>query len=242
MEIPDAQAILEADDVAEKLRLLTRTLNRELEVLELGKKIQSEAQGEMEKMQREYFLREQMKAIQKELGDSDDIAVVDDYRERILTKGMSDEARTQALRELERMEKMPPQAAEYSVIKSYLDWLVDLPWQELTADNLDIQNARDVLEADHYDLEDVKDRIIEYLAVRKLAVERGRKPTDESKTLSAEVPTPATGAILCLVGPPGVGKTSLGRSIARALGRKFTRMSLGGCVTRPNCVGIAVPM
>ncbi len=241
MEVSDAQAILEEDNVAEKLRRLTRIINRELEVLELERKIQSEAQGEMERMQREYFLREQMKAIQKELGDSDEMAVVDDLRERIEARGMSEEARGQALRELDRMEKMPPQAAEYAVIKSYIDWLVELPWQETTDDNLDIRHAREVLDADHYDLEDVKDRIIEYLAVRKLARERFPKlaetgtiaddldeatppPNDEV----VDVPTPTTGAILCLVGPPGVGKTSLGRSIARALGRNFTRMSLGG--------------
>lgn len=253
MEIPDAQAVLEADEVAEKLRLLTVTLNRELEVLELGKKIQSEAQGEMERMQREYYLREQMKVIQKELGDSDELEVVDDLRERILTRGMSEEAQTQALRELDRMAKMPPQAAEYGVIKGYIDWLLELPWMEITEDNLDIKHARVVLDTDHYDLEDVKDRIIEYLAVRKLARERfpltsKRQPTPAESGHEArdatpgeaysdvpppnvqmvDVPTPSTGAILCLVGPPGVGKTSLGRSIARALGRKFTRMSLGG--------------
>lgn len=228
MEIPEAQQILEADDVAEKLRSLTRTLNRELEVLELGKKIQNEAQGEMERMQREYYLREQMKAIQKELGDSDDIAVVDELRQRIMTRGMSEEAQQQALRELDRMAKMPPQAAEYSVIKGYIDWLLELPWTELTPDNLDIKNARYVLNADHYDLEDVKERIIEYLAVRKLATERHLAAQDPDTIDPTSVPTPATGAILCLVGPPGVGKTSLGRSIARALGRKFTRMSLGG--------------
>ncbi|MBA3534421.1 MAG: endopeptidase La [Ardenticatenales bacterium] len=244
MEIPEAQSILEADNLTEKLRRLTRTLNRELEVLELGKKIQSEAQGEMERMQREYYLREQLKAIQKELGDQDDLAVVDELRERIMTRGMSNEAEKQTLRELERMEKMPPQAAEYSVIKSYIDWLLEIPWAEMTQDNLDIRHAREVLNVDHYDLEDVKERIIEYLAVRKLA--RERFPYSRSGQLGegvvespiggnelppialADVPTPGTGAILCLVGPPGVGKTSLGRSIARALGRKFTRMSLGG--------------
>ncbi len=257
MEIAEAQQLLEADDTADKLRALTRILNRELEVLELGKKIQTEAQGEMERMQREFFLREQMKAIQKELGDTDELAVVEDLRQRVRARGMSDEAEGQALRELERMEKMPPQAAEYSVIKSYVDWLLEIPWTETTDDNLDIQHAREVLDTDHYDLEDVKDRIIEYLAVRKLARERfpqdppgkvgamaleesgheardGSPGTEETGAVPpptqqvVAVPTPGTGAILCLVGPPGVGKTSLGRSIARALGRKFTRMSLGG--------------
>jgi ATP-dependent Lon protease len=253
--IAEAQEILETDEVREKLLRLTRILNRELEVLELGKKIQTEAQGEMERMQREFYLREQMRAIQKELGDSDELAIVDDLRERIIERRMSEEAQAQALRELERMAKMPPQAAEYSVIKSYIDWLVELPWHETTEDNLDIKHAREVLDADHFDLEDVKDRIIEYLAVRKLARERfpespvagaedimrsplpnedsGGGPAEDAGTPapteeSIDVPTPGTGAILCLVGPPGVGKTSLGRSIARALGRKFTRMSLGG--------------
>ncbi|MDQ4076296.1 MAG: LON peptidase substrate-binding domain-containing protein, partial [Chloroflexota bacterium] len=257
MDIPVAQEILEADDTAEKLRRLTRVLNRELEVLELGQKIQTEAQGEMERMQREFYLREQMKAIQKELGERDEEALVEDLRERVLARGMSEEAEQQALRELDRMEKMPPQAAEYSVIKSYIDWLLEIPWTEVTQDNLDIKHAREVLDADHYDLEDVKDRIIEYLSVRKLARERfpdsqpgvvgdveleesGYESRDPSPGTEgpgempepteevAGVPTPGTGAILCLVGPPGVGKTSLGRSIARALGRKFTRMSLGG--------------
>ncbi|MGB0388422.1 MAG: endopeptidase La [Ardenticatenaceae bacterium] len=238
MEVEDAQKTLEITGVSQKLRHLTRILNSELEVLELGHKIQSEAQGEMERTQREYYLREQLKAIQKELGDSDDLEVVDDYRMRIMARGMSEEAQKQALRELDRMGKMPPQAAEYSVIKSYIDWLLEIPWHEMSEDNMDITHARSVLNSDHYDLEEVKDRIIEYLAVRKLARERypSPKPSDNPKansespptTEAGEVPTPSTGAILCLVGPPGVGKTSLGRSIARALGRKFTRMSLGG--------------
>ncbi len=257
MDIPEAQDILEADEASDKLRHLTRILNRELEVLELGRKIQTEAQGEMERMQREFYLREQMKAIQKELGERDEEALVEELREQVLARNMSEEAQQQALRELDRMEKMPPQAAEYSVIKSYVDWLLELPWTEATSDDLDIAHAREVLDADHYDLEDVKDRIIEYLAVRKLARERypqqgpgvvgdtaleesGYEARDASPSSEEDgevpepteevvaIPTPSTGAILCLVGPPGVGKTSLGRSIARALGRKFTRMSLGG--------------
>ena len=238
MELKEAQQILEVTDVSEKLHLLTRILNRELEVLELGQKIQSEAQGEMERTQREYYLREQLKAIQKELGNSDNIEQVDDYRIRIMERGMSEEGRKQALRELNRMEKMPPQAAEYGIIKSYLDWLLEIPWNEMSEDNLDIKHARKVLDHDHYDLDEVKERIIEYLAVRQLAHERyptlndsNKKPADSDAFKSEpeeEVATPNTGAILCLVGPPGVGKTSLGRSIARALGRKFSRMSLGG--------------
>lgn len=239
MEVPEAQQILEADEVAEKLRLLTRILNRELDVLELGKKIQTEAQGEMEKVQREYFLREQMKAIQRELGEEGETQVVEEYRQRIEERGLSAEAREQALRELDRMSKMPPQAAEYSVIKTYLDWLLDIPWTDVTEDNLEIKHARQVLDEDHYDLEDIKDRIIEYLAVRKLWHERfERREGDEEPDVLSDDQAPrivleepentARGAILCLVGPPGVGKTSLGRSIARALGREFTRMSLGG--------------
>lgn len=239
MEVPEAQQILEADEVAEKLRLLTRILNRELDVLELGKKIQTEAQGEMEKVQREYFLREQMKAIQRELGEEGETQVVEEYRQRIEERGLSAEAREQALRELDRMSKMPPQAAEYSVIKTYLDWLLDIPWTDMTEDNLEIKHARQVLDEDHYDLEDIKDRIIEYLAVRKLWHERfERREGDEEPDVLSDDQAPrivleepentARGAILCLVGPPGVGKTSLGRSIARALGREFTRMSLGG--------------
>ncbi len=229
MEIAEAQQILEAPTVTEKLRLLTRILNRELEVLELGRKIQSEAQSEMERMQREYFLREQMKAIQRELGEDEEQKVIEEYRRRIEESGMSEEAREQALRELSRMEKIPPQAAEYGVIQTYLDWLLDLPWDKVTPDNLDIEHARRILDEDHYDLEEIKDRIIEYLAVRKLAHERAAAQTTETEEGETHIEEPeAQGAILCFVGPPGVGKTSLGQSIARALGRKFTRMSLGG--------------
>ncbi|HYN88776.1 MAG TPA: endopeptidase La [Ardenticatenaceae bacterium] len=239
MDVAEAQQILETDSVAEKLRTLTRILNRELDVLELGKKIQSDAQSEMERMQREYFLREQMKAIQKELGEESETEVVEEYRRRIGERGLSAEAREQALRELDRMARMPPQAAEYSVIKTYLDWLLDIPWVEVTEDNLDINHARQVLDEDHYDLEDIKERIIEYLAVRKLWHERYRErhgdeepdalSDDEAPEIVVEEPeNTGRGAILCLVGPPGVGKTSLGRSIARSLGRQFTRMSLGG--------------
>ncbi len=254
MDIPDAQEILEADYVGVKLRKLTTILNKELEVLELGRKIQTEAQSEMEKMQREYFLREQLKAIQKELGEGDEgTQVTQEYREKIEAAGMTAEAKKEALRELGRMEKMPPQAAEYSVIKTYLDWLTDLPWQVNTDDNLDIPHAQKVLDEDHYDLEEIKERIIEYLAVRKLRLERAEEPAEEiapgngqeivgdsavapdageeepQEDLPLALQDPiAEGAILCFVGPPGTGKTSLGRSIARAMGRKFTRMSLGG--------------
>ena len=227
MEIPDAQAILETDSVREKLLKLTSIMTKELEVLELGRKIQTEAQSEMEKMQRDYFLREQLKAIKKELGEEDEQTVeVEEYRTKIAQAGMSEEAEKEAHRELSRLEKMPPQAAEYSVIKTYLDWLTDMPWQAATEDQLDIAHARGVLDEDHYDLEDIKERILEYLAVRKLKLERKeeRAQAEQSDVIREE----REGVILCFVGPPGTGKTSLGRSIARALGRKFIRMSLGG--------------
>jgi len=221
IEMEDAQNLLEVDSLKEKMRLLVKLLSRELEVLELGQKIQSEAREEMEKAQREFFLRQQMKAIQRELGEEDEQQrEIEEYRQKIEAAGMTEEAKKEALRELARMEKMPPQAAEYWVIKTYLDWLVELPWNKLTEDNLDIEHARKVLDEDHYDLEKVKERILEYLAVRKLVKERGIEADPEERG--------AAGAILCFVGPPGVGKTSLGKSIARALGRKFTRMSLGG--------------
>ncbi len=227
MEIPDAQAILEIDSVREKLLKLTTIMTKELEVLELGRKIQSEAQSEMEKMQRDYFLREQLKAIKKELGEEDEQAVeIEEYRQKIAAAGMPEEAKKEALRELSRMEKMPPQAAEYSVIKTYLDWLTEMPWQVATEDRLDIANARRVLDEDHYDLEEIKERILEYLAVRKLRLER--KEEREQEEVHDYIREEREGVILCFVGPPGTGKTSLGRSIARALGRKFIRMSLGG--------------
>jgi ATP-dependent Lon protease len=227
LEIEDAQAILEIDSVHEKLRKLTAIMTKELEVLELGRKIQTEAKSEMEKMQREYFLREQLKAIQKELGESDEQQVeIEEYRAKIAEAGMPEEAEKEALRELSRMEKMPPQAAEYSVIKTYLDWLTSMPWQVATEDQLDIGHARQVLDEDHYDLEDIKDRILEYLAVRKLRLER-QDEREEEEVLDA-IRQEREGVILCFVGPPGTGKTSLGRSIARALDRKFIRMSLGG--------------
>jgi ATP-dependent Lon protease len=227
MDLPDAQSILEIGSVREKLLKLTSILTNELEVLELGRKIQTEAQSEMEKMQREYFLREQLKAIQKELGESDEQTLeIEEYRKKIAESGMPEEAEKEALRELSRMEKMPPQAAEYSVIKTYLDWLTDMPWQVATEDQLDITHARQVLDEDHYDLEDIKDRILEYLAVRKLKLER--KEEREQEEPKDYIREEREGVILCFVGPPGTGKTSLGRSIARALGRKFIRMSLGG--------------
>ena len=219
MDVKDAQELLELDRVEDKLTKLNVLLTKELEVLELGKKIQSQAQGELEKTQREYILREQLKQIKKELGEEDEQAVeTKEYEKKIAEAKMTPEAEKEAKRELERMRTMPPAAAEYSVIKTYLDWLVELPWSKTTEDNLDIARARQILDEDHYDLKEVKERILEYLSVRKLRLERGGDV--EAKTYK--------GSILCFVGPPGVGKTSLGQSIARALGRKFIRMSLGG--------------
>jgi ATP-dependent Lon protease len=219
ISMEDAQGILEMDDVRDKLRKIVGILSRELEVVQIGQKIKTDAQSEMEKVQREYFLREQLKAIKRELGEGDEQTVeIDEYRAKIAEAGMPEEAETEALRELSRMEKMPAAAAEYSVIKTYLDWMTSLPWSVGTDDNLDIQHARQVLDKDHYDLDDIKERILEYLAVRKLRLER--EGEEEARRFK--------GAILCFVGPPGTGKTSLGQSIARALGREFTRMSLGG--------------
>ncbi|MCB0255307.1 MAG: endopeptidase La [Anaerolineae bacterium] len=228
LDIEVAQELLEIDSVTEKLRKLSGLLTKELEVLELGRKIQSEAVGEMEKMQREFYLREQMKAIQKELGETDEQeAEIKEMEDRITEAGMPEEADKEARRELDRMRKMPPQAAEYSVIKTYLDWMVSLPWQQKTDDNLDIAHARQVLDEDHYGLEEVKDRILEYLAVRKLKLER--KDDDlEEVSVADQIRRDREGVIICFVGPPGVGKTSLGLSIARAMGRKFVRLALGG--------------
>ncbi len=233
LEVEQEQALLEMDELKEKIRTLISHLTREKEVLSLGQKITEEAQEEMSKQQREYFLRQQLEAIRRELGETDEQTVeVEEYRQKIEQAGLPEEAYKEAMRELKRMEKMPPQAAEYSVIKTYLDWLVALPWNKLSEDNLDIEHARQVLDEDHYDLQKVKDRILEYLAVRKLVKERGLEADEAHPGLTARghegEAQEAMGAILCFVGPPGVGKTSLGKSIARALGRQFTRMSLGG--------------
>jgi ATP-dependent Lon protease len=226
MDLKDAQQMLEMDSASEKLHKLLGILVREVEVLEIGQKIQNEARSEIEKLQHEYFLREQLKAIQRELGEGDEQAVeVEEFRNKIEAAGMSEEAGKMARRELDRLSRLPTAAAEYGVIRTYLDWLVSLPWSTVTQDNLDIPHAREVLDQDHHGLEDVKERILEYLAVRKLRQERSdeleQAPGDEIRRLRE-------GVILCFVGPPGVGKTSLGRSIARAMGRKFIRISLGG--------------
>ena len=204
------QELLETADVKARLQRLVAALTKEAEVLELGSRIQSQVQSEVGKSQREYYLREQLKAIQKELGEADDrTQELDELREKIESAGMSEEARKEALRELGRLAKMSPAAAEYTVARTYLEWLVALPWAKETQDNLDLGAARAILDEDHWGLDKVKERILEYLAVKSIRPS-GKDP------------------ILCFVGPPGVGKTSLGRSIARALGRKFHRISLGG--------------
>jgi ATP-dependent Lon protease len=227
MDLAEAQTILEMDSVAEKLHRLVGILAREGEVLELGQKIQNEARSEIEKMQREYFLREQLKAIQRELGESDEQAAdVEEFRKKIDAAGMPEEPGKQARRELDRLSRLPTAAAEYGVIRTYLDWLVSLPWSKLTPDNLDIVHARQVLDQDHYGLDDVKERILEFLAVRKLRLERLDEFQHQETT--DFIRREREGVILCFIGPPGVGKTSLGQSIARALGRKFVRISLGG--------------
>ena len=229
MELADSQALLEMDSVAQKLKRLATLLSKELEVLELGRKIQTEAQSEMEKVQRDYFLREQMKAIQRELGEADEQAVeVEEFCKKIAEAAMPEEALKEANRELDRLAKLPTAAAEYGVIRTYLDWLTTLPWGKQTEDHLDVAHARAVLEEDHYGLKDIKERILEFLAVRKRRLERKAEQAQAPEVVTDYIRREREGVILCFVGPPGVGKTSLGQSIARALGRKFVRQSLGG--------------
>jgi ATP-dependent Lon protease len=212
IQTTEKQELLEIFDTRERLERLLAVLSRESEVLELSSKIQGEVREELNKTQREYFLREQMKAIQRELGDTEDRGEeVEELREKIETSGMPEEARREADRELDRLRRMPPQAAEYTVSRTYLDWLTSLPWQTSTTDNLDIPHVKTVLDEDHFGLDKVKDRLLEFLSVRKF------KPKGDVRQ-----------PILCFVGPPGVGKTSLAKSISRALGRKFVRFSLGG--------------
>jgi ATP-dependent Lon protease len=206
----EKQKVLELQDVKARLKEVTRLVNHQLSVLELGNKIQSQVKGDMDKSQKEYYLRQQLKAIKEELGETDESQVeIEEYRAKIKEKNLPKEALKEAERELDRLSRMHPSSAEYTVASTYLDWITALPWHESTEDNVDIKQAQKILDEDHYGLEQPKRRIIEYLAVRKL------KP--ESK-----------GPILCFAGPPGTGKTSLGQSIARALGRKFHRISLGG--------------
>ena len=210
LKIEEKQEILEALDPKERLQKTSAFLRKELEILELGSKIQNRVKESMSKSQREYFLREQLKAIQQELGQYDEAqAEIDEYREKIAASGMPEEVEAKALKELGRLEKMPQAAVETSVIRTYLDWLTGLPWNTSDEEKLDLVEAQAILDEDHYGLEKVKERVLEYLAVHKL--------TDHMR-----------GPILCFVGPPGVGKTSIGKSIARALNRKFIRMSLGG--------------
>ncbi|MBA3640257.1 MAG: endopeptidase La [Acidobacteria bacterium] len=223
MDPEERQQLLEIDSVREKLTTLNAFINKELGVLELGKKIQSDVQEEVGKSQREFYLREQLKAIQKELGESSETdAEVTELRAKIEETGMPEEAAKEANRELDRLSKLPPAAAEYGVIKTYLDWLTSLPWSTSTEGEINISRAREILDEDHYDLERIKDRILEYLAVRKLKADLAANEGPDEHAAPSREP------ILCLVGPPGVGKTSLAQSIARALGRELTRMSLGG--------------
>ena len=206
----DKQAVLEALDVRERLQAALRVLTRQLEILELGHKIQSQVKGQVEKTQKEFFLREQLKAIKKELGEGEEKPdEIGELSEKLEAKGLPEDAIKEAKRELERLSKMHPFAPEYTVARTYIDWLIELPWNEFTEDHLDLDQAERILNEDHYDLEKVKNRVVEYLAVRKL------KPD-------------AKGTILCFYGPPGTGKTSLGKSIARSMGRRFLRIALGG--------------
>ncbi|MBI4798786.1 MAG: LON peptidase substrate-binding domain-containing protein, partial [Desulfarculus sp.] len=210
LKIEEAQEILEEGDPVERLKKVHEHLGKELEVSTMQAKIQSEAKEEMTKSQREYFLREQMRAIRRELGDADERhQELMDLRQALENKGLAEEARKEAFKQLGRLEQMQPEAAEANILRTYLDWVVELPWAESTKDRMDIARAARILDEDHYDLKKVKERILEYLAVRKLNPKM-------------------KGPILCFLGPPGVGKTGRGRSIARALGRKFVRMSLGG--------------
>ncbi|MBN2498150.1 MAG: endopeptidase La [Deltaproteobacteria bacterium] len=210
LKLDDMQSVLETVDTTERLQKVAQLLDRELQVAELGSKIQDEIKSQIDQSQREYYLRQQMKAIKKELGEDDASSrEIDELRQRIEAAGMPEEANKEAEKELNRLSRMHPESAEYTVARTYLDWLCELPWSKHTDDNLDIEDVRRTLEEDHYGMEKPKERILEYLAVRKLK--------NDMK-----------GPILCFVGPPGVGKTSLGRSIARAMGRKFERMSLGG--------------
>jgi ATP-dependent Lon protease len=209
LKTDELQEILQTLDTKERLSNVLKILNRELDLIELGQKIQTQVKSEIDKGQREFFLREQLKAIQKELGESAESPEILELRERIKIKVMPDYVKETCVKEVDRLAMMHPSSAEYTVSRTYLDWLLDLPWLESTKDNIDIKLAQKVLNEDHYDLDKVKERIVEYLAVIKLKKE-------------------LKGPILCFVGPPGVGKTSLGKSIARALGRKFHRMSLGG--------------
>ena len=213
--VAEKQEILEQLNVKVRLERATIIVNKEIQRIELGEMIQSEVQDEISKTQRDYFLREQLKAIRKELGEDEGTMEMKELEEKIAKSKMTEEARKVAEKELDRLQKIPPASPEYTVSRTYLDWLVELPWGTLTEDNVDVKEAKDILDEDHYGLDKVKDRVIEYLAVRKLKEQ-------------VEKDSAVKGPILCFVGPPGVGKTSMGKSIARAMGRKFVRISLGG--------------
>lgn len=228
LDVEQGQQLLEENDVTQKIQQLLRILEQEVELMELGRQIKSQAQGEMEKTQREFYLREQLKAINKELGQEDEqMADVNELEESIAQAQMSDVATKEAQRELDRLRRIPIQAAEYSVIKSYIETLVGLPWAMASTDSMDLRRARRVLNEDHYGLTDIKKRILEYLAVRKLRQMR-KFDQKEDDNLWDKVRREREGVVLCFVGPPGVGKTSLGISIARAMKRKFVRLALGG--------------
>lgn len=210
IKVPDAQKVLETTDHKERLRLVNEILAAELEVLSMQQKIKSQAKDEMSKSQREYFLREQMRAIKNELGESDSKSEeMEELREKVHTAGMPPAVETEALKQLNRLERMHPDASEASMVRTYLDWMIDLPWNRKTEDAIDLQRAKEILDEDHYDLQKAKDRVLEFLAVRKLKKDM-------------------KGPILCFCGPPGVGKTSLGKSIARSMGREYFRIALGG--------------
>src|SRR3954470_4904071 len=211
LKLIEAQSVLETIDPIERLKKVSDLLAREIQVLNLQQEISSQARGEIDRSQREYFLRQQLKAIQQELGEGEELAEeIANYRKQADDKQLTEEAREELERQIRRLERSHPESAETQIIRTYLDWLTALPWTTFSDDDLDLQHAQQVLDEDHYDLEKIKERILEYLAVRKL---KGQK---------------MKGPILCFAGPPGVGKTSLGRSIARALDRKFVRISLGG--------------
>ncbi|MEK7197483.1 MAG: LON peptidase substrate-binding domain-containing protein, partial [Nitrospirota bacterium] len=211
LKTEQAQAVLEITDNVKRLKKVSEIMNREIELLTVQQKIQTEVRGEIDKNQREYFLREQLKAIQKELGDIDERSEeIKEFKKKILEVKMPEKVQKEAEKQLKRLEKMHPDSAEAGTVRTYLEWMVEVPWSKSTKDSLDIKAAQKVLDDDHYDLEKVKERILEYLSVRKLKKEKMKGP------------------ILCFIGPPGVGKTSLGKSIARSLGREFVRMSLGG--------------
>ncbi|HXD95640.1 MAG TPA: LON peptidase substrate-binding domain-containing protein, partial [Candidatus Acidoferrum sp.] len=220
------QELLELDPITAKLRRLVDLLQRELAVRELGRKITSETEERLTKAQREHYLREQVRSIQRELGDEEAGAgEIAELRRKLEEAGLPEDARREADRELGRLANLSPASPEYGMIRTYLEWMTSLPWSRLDGGTIDIHKARGILDEDHYDLDKVKDRILEYLAVKKLRQERAGR-TAEAPPVAGD--TPAREPILCFVGPPGVGKTSLGQSVARALGRKFVRMSLGG--------------